>query len=540
MDYSNPESCLKLIDTLDADDAAETQARLSDMADELQQAAPAPKQHLEVLEAARDLIFKVQCTLANGYATRCVSPNSPENTTLRQVIALWRCLADSYADIMRRDASAGTLDDQLALLAQRRVQYNGQVLIEYYRAHRALPMGTWADLLESYSIAEAQGVAATRVPDSSNAVWRAQSAKEALITVLLIDIANPFGRNAAEFSSVCRWAQRFAPYCALTPPVDNQPNANRPAHYGLDLSADHGLRPLGVLNPGNREKLRFDGDRLAGQIQAVIGQIKQGVKPAALGLGEETSATAGARLLLSLYRPWGLATVGRKFPRRGAQGNVLMVSDWLGIGFHIQRKLFEQPHALPLERSHEDDMALLTFGERVDDAVSEDTYQRQAETYGFACSEWEILDQSAGGFRLRCKDATETLDEQQLIGLRPTDGKRFLLGQVSWLMYQNDGSLEAGVCMLGGIPKVVAVRQVDARNSRAAYQQGFALPENRKIEQQMSLVLPDGWYKRHRIIEIHDGSRIYQVRLASLLSKGVNYERAEYEPLHPNVDTPEI
>ncbi len=540
MDYSNPASCLDLINKLDARDAVGTQIQLLSMVDELQQTPPPPNQHLEVLEAARDLVNRVQGDLARRYAAQCVSPDSEENTVLRQVVAMWRCLADSYADIMRRDANSGTLDDQRALLAHRRVQYRGLVPVEYFRAHRALPMGTWAELLESYSFATAQGVADIRVADSSNVVWRAQSAREALITVLLIDISNPFGRSEREFTAVCRWAQRFAPYCTLAAP-DLNDSDKKPTHYGIDLAADHGLRPFGVLNPASRARLRFDGNRLAGQIQAVLGQIKQGVKPSALGLGDDTSASAGARLLLSLYRPWGLATVGRRFPRRDANGNVLMVNDWLGIGFHIQRKLFEQPSALPLERSLNKDIALLTFGERVDQDLDEEAYRAQAEAFGFVCSEWEILDQSAGGFRLRRKSSGENVDEQQLIGLRPADGKRFLLGHISWLMYQSDGSLEAGISMLGGIPRVVAVRQVSAHGaSRTAYQQGFALPENATIKQPISLVLPEGWFKRHRIIEVHDSKQIHQVRLTTLLSKGVNYERAEYEMVTPEISTPEV
>lgn len=533
MDYRNPAHCLEALKQLRPANVDETQATLSAIVDGLLAAETPPNQHLEVLEAARETIMMVQEELARRYATRPLPPNSSDNQILNRVVSLWRNLATSCAEIMRRDASSGALDDQRALLAQRRVNYTGLALIEHYRAHRAIPVGMWAELHSSYSIAEAVGVAAVRVPDTLNSLWRAQSATEAFISFLLIDLSNPFGRAERQFNWICRWSQRFAPYCQLLGAKDVDP-AVKSTSYGLDLTADHGLRPIGVLKPSSKSLRRFDGSQLAGQIQGVLGQLKDGATPSSLGLGSDCAVDSAAKLLLSLYRPWGLASTGRRFPRRTGSGQVELSSDWPAIGFHISGKLFDPSGGRAIKHSLHNDITTLTFGERVDGRnPHEIAAERRDEAHklGLACKAWELRDQSVGGFRLSQARSPERLAHHQLVGLRPADGNRFLLGQTSWLMLHDDGTLEVGINMLNGIPRVIAVRQVASgdKATRAPHQQAFALPETPALKSPASLVLPGGWFRRERVIEMRDQDKTSEIRLTSLLLRGANFDQVTYE-----------
>ncbi|MBL8445501.1 MAG: hypothetical protein JNK52_15785 [Zoogloeaceae bacterium] len=536
MDYKNPAECLEALKRLSPVNVIETQAVLAHILSALFDGQSAPNQHLEVLEACREPLEVVQQESGKAYSLQPLPPNSPENETLERVVGLWRLMARSYAQITRRDAAAGTLDDQRALLSQRRVSYAGLAVMEYFRAHRCLPPHAWSDLHESFSMAEAQGVARIRVADPLNEIWHAQSATEAFVAALLVDLANPYGRSGKEFGWICRWAKRFAPYCDLLA-EDDVDLTVKPTAYGLDLGLDQGLRPIGALAPGAALR-RFDGNKLAGQIQAVLAQFKQGVKPAALGLGEDCPTDASARLLLSLYRPWGLASAGRRYPRRGAKGQIELVTDWLAIGFHVAGKLFEQPDGASLPRSLRSDISLLTFGERAVEATpldSERRRQQEAEKLGFACDRWEMLDQSVGGFRLRSSPQGERVDFHQLVGVRPPDSSTFLLAQISWLVYRDDSTLDAGVNMLNGIPKVIAARQSGMGvGPRSSFQQAFQLPEVAALKKPASLVLPGGWYQPHRVIEIYDGRSI-KVRFTQLLLRGSNFDQIGFEMLNESV-----
>ncbi len=534
MEHRSPAECLTLLQRLDPTRVDDTHAALNAIVGALLVTQPAPNQHLEVLEAARALLAEVQAASARRYAGQPLPPDSNENATLLRVVALWRNVACSYALIAQRDAAHGTLSDQRALLAQRRQFYAGQGLIEYFRAHRTVPGGQWADVHDAFAAAEASGTAHIRVADPLNEVWKAQSAVEAYAATLLADLANPYGRSGPELLWVCRWAQRFAPYCSLSAIAD----ADKPTVYGIDLAADHGLRPLGLLPPSTALR-RFDGSRLASQIQAVFNQLKQGVSPASLGLGKDCPADTAARLLLSLYRPWGLAAAGRRFPRRGCNGEVALCGDWLGIGFHVQGRLFTQPQRYTSTPSFNSDIALLTFGERADAGgppfAAPALHRRDAEELGFVCGHWTVVDQSVGGFRLTHAPRAERLEHHQLVGLRPQDGERFLLGQISWLMFHGDGVLEAGVHILPGLPRVVAARALALQTgNREPYQQAFLLPPTPALKVGASLVLPAGWFSPSHVLEIDDGGTVAQVRLTQLVLKGANFDQVSFEVIFPS------
>lgn len=529
MDYSQPAFCLELLQKLHPIDFRTTQATLARMVDGLLQAGPAPNQHLEVLEAARDTLGFAQGELARSYCTHPLPPDQDENNDFGKVTALWQAMARSYARIAEAEDRSGALDDQRALLAQRRLFYQGQVLIEHFRAHRSVTPGTWRAVHAAYADAVGKDVAGIRVSEPLNATWRAQSPQEAYVATLLVELANPYGRNERELNWVIRWAQRFAPYCNLDDTLD----AQKPTSYGVDTGSDDGLRPLGLL-ARTPTLLRFDGSALATQIQAMLAQFKRGVKPSALGLGNDCSTNASARLLLSLYRPWGLAASGRRFPRRSKQGEVGLTGDWLAIGFAIKGELFEQPQSEAPKGRIREDISLFTFGERVpvveDSEKTLERRQQQALSLGFDLESWAILDQSVGGFRLQSLTDVARLEHHQLVGIRPPDIDEVLIGDLSWLMYRPDSTLEIGVNILPGVPRVVAARQL-AGGARTPFHQAFLLPATPALKAPASILLPSMWFQADRIIEVRDDKQVRQFQLRKLMLRGTNYDQCSYEPM---------
>lgn len=530
--YHDPATCLETLGRLHPLNAEESHRILSEMITGLLQAMPEPAAHLAVLEAARLPIALAQAELALRYAAHPLPPDSAENETLRNVAMLWRALARSYALIARIAAGDDALADQRATLAQRRVFYAGQVLLEYFRAHRALPAGLWAELHDSYCAADAAGVAGIRVPDPLNEVWKAQSPLEAYAAILLVDLANPYGRGERDFKWLSRWAQRFAPYCSLH--AGGEDDAPKPAGYGLDLASDHGLRPRGVLaqSAGLR---RFDGTQLAGQIHAMLKQLKQGVAPGSLGLGSDCGADACSRLLLSLYRPWGLASAGRRFPRRGCQGVAELCGEWSAIAFHVLGRPFEQPPIYATQRSLRSDIALMTFGEQVEQAAprwTEEQRRRAAAKLGLGSERWSLADHSVNGFRLQHRPEGLRLAHHQLVGIRPPDGERFLLGQISWLLFRGDGVMEAGVQVLAGVPRVVGVRPLGLRPGGGdPFKEAFMLPPTPALKAPASIVLPGGLFQPQRVLEVVDDGRRSQVRLADAVVRGPNFDQVTYAPV---------
>jgi hypothetical protein len=411
-----------------------------------------PEEQLEVLESARQTITFVQHEMSSRYAAHPLPPDSQEDATLRQVVRLWTALSTAYARLAEGGSGSDEFRAQWPLLAQRRIQYLGQVIIEYFRAHRAEPPGAWKAVHAAFLEAERAGVTHSRVIDPLNNTWKAQSPDEAYIALLLVDLTNPYGRNQRELNWICRWAQRFAPYCIMQ---TNWEKDDARA-YGLDLTEDHGLRPVALIGsrPGMR---RFDGHRLAAQIKAMLAEFKQG-----------TTRPPGPRRRLlpaRLRTPAGLAVPpvghvggGAAFPAAQQEGSNKICTDWEAISLLVSGRDFVPPNRRQALGSRYD-INVITFGARADDDIP-DFIDPEVEVQkrGFALDEWQTVDHSVSGFRVQRKHPGQRIEHHQMVGIKPSDGNQYLLGQVSWLMYEPDGTLMAGIHLLAGLPTAVAVR----------------------------------------------------------------------------------
>jgi cyclic-di-GMP-binding protein len=404
-------------------------------------------------------------------------------------------------------------------------------LIEYMRAHRAAAPGLWAALHASLTDAEARGFAYTRAPDPLNP-WRAQSAAEAHSVALLIDLSSPFGRSPREFEQIWYCARHFAPYCRLLP-EDGHGDDDRPSAYGLDPQSDCGLRPIAIMS-GLEGIRRFDSTELSERFREVTTRIRQRRSVADLDLDPSVGVEEAVRLLLTLYRPWARGSGGRRFTRRPGKGQVELTGDWKAIGFYVSGKPFRQPGIFGAAGSIDNDMRLLTFGERVANVAREEDSpaQRAAEQRGYFCTQWEILDESLGGFRLRRRSSADRLEHRELIAIRPHDMRNYLLGTVSWVMYREDGSLEAGIKLLEGMPTAIAVRSVGAGKNQhdLTFQQAFQLAATPAINSPATLVLPAGYFQPFRAIEVFD-DKLNSYHLLELVNRGANFDQATFEPV---------
>lgn len=530
VDLSNPAVCLDVLRKLHPVDAPSTHEMLARLVGTLLASPPAANQHLEVLEAAREAVDFCQHELARRYATEPAHPGSEADHHLQRVVALWLELARSYARIARPHAGDAAPGEDAALLAQRRLYYCGRALFEHFRARRALPTRLWAELHAGFAAARALAIDGVRVSDPLNRTWRAQSAREAYIAVLLADLANPFGRSSTELNWIQRWVERFAPYCSLVADDDSA----RRSHYGIDPDGSTGLRPLGAMS-AHKGVLRFDGSILATRIRAMLTQLKRGVAPAALGLGADCPAEAASRLLLSLYRPWGRSTAGRRFDRRALHASMEISTDWAGIGLAIGGPALPPPMAEDSPRALRDDVRLMTFGERVDEVEdgthAQERARREALRLGLAPACWELVDQSVGGFRIRRAGDGEGLAHRQLVGLRPQGGRHCLLGDTRWLMVGEDGCIEAGVEVLAGVPRVVRVRPALDTATAMPWQQAFLLPGSSALGTPASLVLPIRLFQPERRIELQEDARSRRLTLGRLLRRGANFDQCEFAEL---------
>ncbi|MET7015963.1 hypothetical protein [Uliginosibacterium flavum] len=517
-----------MLQSISVTDLEESGRTLACLLEGMAVASPPPQGQLQVLEEARPTLDYVLGEVAKRYASRPLPPSGVEEETLRQVVRLWSLMATNYGFVAQRYALEGGdgLNEHRSLLLQRRLRYHTLAMTEYFRARQEMPENLWLDLHKLYLSAERAGVAQTRVPDALNETWGAQSPLECYVAMLLTDAASPYSRTPREFIWVVRWAQRFAPYCTL------QEGAVRESVnlYLLESDADHGLRPAVSVPPGATVR-SLDTSKLASHIQAVVAQLKTGVSAASLGLGEDCVQPACARLLVSLYRPWGLASSGRKFPRRLIHGQVQVCTDPVAVAYFLTGKKFEQPED---QQIHYNDFtrteAMLTLGERAEESdPSDEQLEARALALGYIQESWGVLDQSVAGFRLMRQEGESRIDHRQLIGVRPHPNERMLLAEISWLQFQQDGCLCAGISLMPGPPIVLPVRLIvpERSNVRERFRLGFLIPGVPSLKTEPSLIIPAGWYVSGRQLEVQ-GESLWKARMTHLLTRGANFDRISF------------
>lgn len=521
MKISDLQTGFQILSRLPLANSRQADLEINHFLDSLLQAPPAADIYLQLLEQTRISLCFIEEELARHFTNKALPLGDSEEAAFRQVVATWLKAARAYAHCAQLQSSDDGRDDgeRLALILHRCIYYTGMAIIEHHRARRQLPSGLWLDLHGFFASAEEWGVATVGVPDSLDPLGRSTHCAAAFVGLLLIELAGPCSLTVRELGLVRRWAAAWSPLVSVHPAM---PGDALPPSV-VDLMHDSGLRASSdCLQTENLRRL--DTTRLAMQINQARQQLQQRVTPALLGLGEDCTTTQCQRLLTRLARPWSLLRAARRFRRHGATGISKVCAGFAGMHYFISGKEFNQPENARIYSRQEFD-SMFTFRHGLDPTQGLEVRQAQL---GFAVDDWEVLDQSANGFRLLRSTAGRRMAPEQLLALCPHDGSAPLLAQVVWLMQEQSGGLVAGIAALPGKPQAVAARPLPQLGGQTdSYSRAFLLPAVAAIGAEQSLVLAKGWFSPERLLEVYvDG--VWRVRLHRLLTEGPDFERVTF------------
>jgi hypothetical protein len=489
--------------------------------DSLLQAPPHADVYLNLLEQSRVPLCFAGEELSRRYVNKPLPLGDVEEECFRQMIATWLKAARAYAHCAQLDTAADDPEHSLrvALILHRCIYYTGMAIIEHHRARRELPAGLWLDLHGYYATAEEWGVATLAIPDAVDPLGRSTHCTAAFLSLLLCELAGPYSLSVREQRLVRRWANSWSPLVSLHVAIPGEPLPQ----FVIDLMQDVGLRS--TADCLQTEQLRrLDTSRLAMQLSQVRQQLRQKIPPAQIGLGEDCTAGQCNRLLEHLSRPWSQARAPRKFRRRATSGIARLCTGFDAMHYYISGKEFTQPDSVRAY-SRQEFESLFAFRHMVDPTQQ---LQVRQEQLGFTADQWEVVNQSANGFRLMRSVVGRKMTHGQLLAVCPHDGERFLLAQTTWLMQEQGGGLIAGVAALPGMPQAVAARPLAAEIARdELYSRAFMLPAVPAVGTEQSLVLPQGWYRAGHTIELYTDA-VWRVKLLHVLDDGPDFERVSF------------
>ena len=511
---------LALISQLPLANPSAARSQLLSYLDLLLSQPPGPLVLLELLEAMREPMAFVQGEAARPYLNKPLPLLPHEETLLYDVSECWRLMVKAYATCARLvepDPNDPYYAARIATILHRCLYYTGQIIFEHYRARCELPSNLWIDLHGYYETAEEWGVSLTPIEDVLEGTEAPTHCAAAYITILLVDVASPYGLTIRQLNLIRRWATQWSPMGSIHRLSDD---GELPS-FVVELMQDTPLHYAGGGQNLRDDARWLDTSRIGLHIHHYLAQLQQRNTPAQLGLGEESSA-AVQHLLQRLQRPWSQLASPRRFRRFGSDGNTRVALGFPAIHFHISGKAFAQPAAASMY-SHDAYMQMATYGER----VAPDTPLSVEEQVTYPTESWAVLNHSASGFRLSRPPAGQRIGHNQLLGVCPHDGNLFLLCRITWLLQEGDGNVVAGVATLPGVPQPVGIRPV---NTRELFVRAFLLDPVPGMEESGSLILPSGLYQARKGMELASGNERQQIRLNCVLDRGLDFDRISYDP----------
>lgn len=515
------QSGLRIISRLPLNNPQLAESELDRLLDNLLQNPPPASVYLNLLEQMRMPLHLVEEERARHYVHKPLPLGDDEESCFQQVIATWSKVARTYAHCLKLDTSPDSIEHTFrdAQILHRCLHYAGLVIVEHQRARRELPHGVWLGLHAYFTQAEKKGVATLSIPDSLDPLGRSTHCTAAYVSLLLSEQASPYSLSIRDQTLVRRWASNWAPLVSLHAVVPGEP---LPA-YVVDLTQDVGL--CASSDSLQTEQVRrLDTSHLSLQLGQIRQQLNQKMAPSQTGLGEDCTAGQCKRLLAHLSTPWSQARAPRKFRRHATTGIAKVCLGFDEMHYYISgREFSQQDHDYTYSRQAFENLFAFPL---MDDPAQQ--LQMRQQQLGFTVDQWEVVNQSATGFRLMRRIVGKKIAHGQLLAICPHDGVNFLLAHVTWLMQEQGGGLIAGIAALPGIPQAVAARPIgqDATHNEL-YRRAFILPAVPTIGAEQSLVIPQGWYRAGRLFEIFsDAAR--RVKLLHVLDDGPDFERVSF------------
>jgi hypothetical protein len=481
-----------------------------------------PAERLAVMEALREAVHFVQVEQVKRFSNRALPMTEAEATAFDDSNELWEQMQVGYWHCLESAlAGEGGMRSQAALICQRVLAYIGLRMFSCYRAYRQAPAREWRALHQAYAHAEKLRVAGDGVKDLMNRDVHDSSPRIAYARAVLMGMCSPneLGQRPLTFVSFLleRWASKIE--------VEESPvnEGEGVAPLVADLESDRCPERVDGAAPG--KSLRFlDTRALAKSLRNRVGLLRKGESPAKLALGEDCVQPSCEQQLVHLFRQWCQAKPARAADRKRAAAGAQVCNEFAAIHYYIGGKGFRQP-VEQKELTQQEREQIATFGRL--STKEEDDY---SNVHGFLVESWQIEDESAQGLRIVRKADTpgKRYAHGQLVAVRPADSKTFMLGQVRWLMAGEGGDLHAGIKLLAGVPGAVAVRPTGVNVQSEKFMQAMSLGAVAAINQPTTLVLPSGWFKPKRVIELATDTD-HNVRLLEVIERGSDFERVTYE-----------
>jgi cyclic-di-GMP-binding protein len=499
-----------------------------------------PTERFAILETLREPVCTVQEDAGKKFAGKPLPFAPHEQAALESTLSVWHAMGIGYLQCFDALSCGDTgvfstpvlvaqraqivshpeLAARAAKLAQRTLSVFADWQVDLCRGEQLPDSLFWKKLHEIFSAAETLGIATRAVTDHVRHGVAHTSALATYAECHLVSTANVYELPARHLAWVVRWAKRWGPKIVLlkAPPEDIR---NRAVPLWVDIESDSPASYVPCPAQGSRW---LETTELRRSLVARITLLAQGREPAELQLGDDVTQPAATQLLQRVLQRWCKGGAPRRHERHAANADCSFIAGFESVHYHLSgRQVFRAPTRsdTALRREREEFETFGNHGNR-----TESTAEKGDSHVEF----WHLVDESAGGMRLtRPLKEGARIGAGLLIAVKAADSQRFTLGNVRWALREGDNSLAAGIQLLPGEARPVAVRVVEpGQTGNLPWRQAFLLPAIAAINESASVVVPAGTFRLDRSIEVMVDEKLQMLKLFRVLDRGIEFERCNF------------
>lgn len=497
---------------------------------------------LEILETLRSHIAEIDRLYSARYVAKPLPLGPAERNAFDHAKALWQRLEEAYWRCAQAAlANEPGMDAHVALCLTRASTMAATSIAGHVRAGQIVDAASFDGLQRYFEAANRAQVLAAPVNDSLHpkrgtnvaAVYRrALMIKQGAGSATgrerdcVIELAEVW-----EGKTTMRWL-----------PASNDRLLSK---ADLPPAADGVRQCIKVINAGQWMHM-VDMTLVSRSLRRRIHKMALGAKPEELRLPASFAHGGTDELLKRLHSAWCEEANGRahtRLPARpGAKGGNRVSLSYVGSDFSA---LFCMTNGEPFIVNDEDPIMSRRHAEELFmfQNAARNKIENKADEVSRQFEDWEVLDESASGFRVKRVRAGVRFRRGQLAAMRLSGAEgAVLLAEIRWLAEpvagrghahhagsDTPGAVEAGLSILHGKVRGVGLRAtgINAQGGRQ-FIPGFVLRGPHAGESGFRVITPVGWYKPRRVVEVREADKdVYRLLFDKLVHRGVDFEVVE-------------
>ena len=394
----------------------------------------------------------------------------------------------------------GAFGSKKGLAAQilRAIEYRFAILRAAYKSYTPPPPGLWTAMHQLYLHAEQEGVAKEVVDAEARS-----TVFDLYCEALLLSLADPYRFVPGELDKVIAQMRTWRGLVTLQ---QTRPATRPGGHFLVPCDTDRPPKPMIAPNEdaGGPNWRLLDANPMVDKVRAKKSAAETGNVSATM------SKALGNDGLVLLGR---LATLWGDPPKRSSRRNPSNATVAICIGIKAV--------------SH-----FVSFEPRMDAGAEADALRRgitmplvalpvDDAQQAIPVIEWDVVNESAGGLKVRRLDATQPIGVGEVIGVKLKDRSRWTISVVRWITMFEEGGMEFGIQFLGSMATPVWVQPTITAAPQAKPGLLFAYADSGEAD---ALLTTPNTFADLREFELNEDGMVSVVRATSLIEKTGRFE----------------